>query len=90
MTPDLSDVLLPAIASVVGVAAVFGGWAWRRATSSRRDARRRDAERSQRRARAEAWWRQHSLSTLPHSRFFESLLDDPPSLFASSRPPRAR
>lgn len=82
------DALMPFAGALAVVVAVLGVWGWRRATASRREERRRAADRAQRRARAEAWWRQHSLSTLPHSRFFESVLDDPPSIFASSRPGR--
>jgi len=82
------DALTPLAGALAVVVAAMGVWGWRRATASRREERRRAVDRAQRRARAEAWWRQHSLSTLPHSRFFESVLDDPPSIFASSRPGR--
>ncbi|ARN20605.1 hypothetical protein [Piscinibacter gummiphilus] len=82
------DALVPVAGAIAVSVVVLGVWGWRRATASRREERRRAADRAQRRARAEAWWRQHSLSTLPHSRFFESVLDDPPSIFASSRPGR--
>jgi len=80
------DALMPVAAAVAVAVLALGVWGWRRATASRREERRRAADRAQRRARAEAWWRQHSLSTLPHSRFFESVLDDPPSIFAKTRP----
>jgi len=88
MSFDSFDALLPVAGAAAVAVLLIGVWGWRRATASRREERRRAADRAQRRARAEAWWRQHSLSTLPHSRFFESVLDDPPSIFASSRPGR--
>ena len=77
-------------AAVLAAVLGMGAGVWLRATAARREHARRDAERAARRARAEAWWRQHSLSTLPHSRFFESAFDDPPSLFAATQPPRGR
>ena len=82
------DALMPFAGALAVVVAVLAVGEWRGPPAPRREERRRAADRAQRRARAEAWWRQHSLSTLPHSRFFESVLDDPPSIFASSRPGR--
>lgn len=81
LASDLSMWLLAGLAAAGAVAAL--GVVWWRATADRRAMRRRVAEAQARRARADQWWRQHTLSTVPHSRFLESMLDA-----VSTRPPR--
>jgi len=69
----------PALYVVIACALAAGAavpWAW---DCYRDHARRRAAARENeaRLANADRWWRQHSVSTMPHSRMFESSFEDP-------------
>ena len=85
------DRLLPLLGAglVVGLGAAVS--VWLRAAGRRRKASREALEHERRRARAARWWHQHTSTTVPHSRFFDSLIDDTGShRAATTRPPSGR
>lgn len=90
MSPSGIVRLLPALG--LGLAAGLGVflWFWLRSTARQRAMSRDALERERRRAQAARWWHQNTLTTIPHSRFFDSALDEAPSRRgASTRPPSA-
>ncbi|CAN7290271.1 hypothetical protein [Rhizobacter sp. LjRoot28] len=90
MSPTGFVRLLPALG--VGLAAGLGVllWLWLRSSARQRAMSRETLERERRRAQAARWWHQNTLTTIPHSRFFDSAFDDGSGLRgAPTRPPSA-